>query len=145
MKPALLDVNVLIALIDPQHQFHDAAHAWFAIQREHGWATCPITENGCVRILGKPGYPYLGLGVSEIREILSEFCAMQGHLFWHDSVSLTEKGRFQLNGAGPKNITDIYLLALAARHGGRLATFDRSMEWNRVSGCVRENVEWIGT
>ena len=81
MRSALLDVNVLIALIDPSHEFHDSAHAWFQMNRRYGWATCPITENACIRILGKPAYPYLGLTVAEIRAVLSEFCRSEDHRF----------------------------------------------------------------
>ena len=98
MKPALLDVNVLIALIDPAHQFHDSSHDWFATKRRRGWATCPITENGCVRILSKPGYPSVGMTVSSVREILVEFCQASDHVFWPDSVSILDTERFDLTG-----------------------------------------------
>jgi hypothetical protein len=140
MKPALLDVNVLIALIDPAHQFHEAAHTWFEQNHQDGWATCPITENGCLRILGKPAYPYLGLSVAEIRNILTEFCANENHFFWPDSVSVLDDTRFQFAGAGSKNLTDIYLLAMAMAHGGQLVTFDQSIRWNCVTGARADNV-----
>jgi len=54
---ALLDVNVLVALFDPNHTLHEPAHRWFETERESGWATCPITENGLVRVLSNPKYP----------------------------------------------------------------------------------------
>jgi toxin-antitoxin system PIN domain toxin len=143
MKAALLDVNVLIALIDPSHEFHDFAHAWFQRNRRHGWATCPITENACVRILGKPGYPYLGITVPEVRDILSELCRAKDHRFWPDSVSLLDNKRFDLAGAGSKNITDIYLLGIADAQGGRLATFDQSIRQKSVPRAQPDSVEVI--
>jgi toxin-antitoxin system PIN domain toxin len=134
-KPGLLDVNVLIALIDPAHEFHAAAHVWFQRNRRYGWATCPITENGCLRILSKPGYPFPGLTVSLVRDILARLVGSEGHRFWPDSVSILEANRFELAGAGPKNLTDLYLLRLATSFEGRLITFDRTIRWQWVTGC----------
>lgn len=140
-KPGLLDVNVLIALIDPAHEFHVPAHLWFAHNRKYGWATCPITENGCLRILSKPGYPFPGLTVANVRDILAELAAAEGHLFWPCSVSLLETNRFDLAAALPKNLTDLYLLRLAAAFHGRLITFDRTIRWQWVTGCVPGDLE----
>ena len=140
-RSALLDVNVLIALLDPEHEFHDAAHAWFTRNRRHGWATCPISENGCVRILSKAGYPSAGLTVAVIREILSELCHAKDHLFWPDSLSIRDAALMDLKGVGPKNLTDIYLLSLAAANRGRLVTFDNSIRWRSVSGCSQEHLQ----
>jgi predicted nucleic acid-binding protein len=113
MKPALLDVNVLIALIDPQHQFHTGAHAWFERNRRHGWATCPITENGCLRILGKPSYPFTGETIDTVREILSELTSLEGHRFWPDSLSILEPGRVVFCLVKPNHQNDVYFLCLA--------------------------------
>jgi uncharacterized protein len=140
-KPGLLDVNVLIALIDPAHEFHAPAHVWFQRNRKHGWATCPITENGCLRILSKPGYPFPGLTVARVRDILAELAGAEGHRFWPDSVSLLEANQFELAGALPKNITDLYLLRLAAAFDGRLITFDRTIQWQWVTGCGPGDLE----
>jgi hypothetical protein len=57
MGPALLDVNVLIALLDQRHVQHEQAHGWFAAAQANGWATCPLTQNAVLRILGQPRYP----------------------------------------------------------------------------------------
>jgi hypothetical protein len=140
MKAALLDVNVLIALIDPSHELHDAAHEW--------WATCPITENACVRILAQPGYPYLGLGVQEIRGMLAEFFSDADHRFWAGSISVLDGERFDLSGVTPKQLTDVYLLGVAVAQGGRLATFDRGVRLGSVTGAglrsvvvIRERLE----
>lgn len=140
MKPGLLDVNVLIALVDPQHIFHDPAHAWFQENQRRGWATCPITENGCLRIMSNPGYLTPGLTVDRVREILTELVHVKGHLFWPDSVSMLERGRFDLAGTGPKRLTVLYLLGLAVKFEGRLVTFDQGIRWQAVKGCGPENL-----
>ncbi|MGA2713118.1 MAG: TA system VapC family ribonuclease toxin [Bryobacteraceae bacterium] len=140
-KPGLLDVNVLIALIDPAHEFHALAHLWFQHNRQYGWATCPITENGCLRILSKPGYPFPGLTAARVRDILAEMAGAEGHRFWPDSVSILEANRFDFAGAGPKTLTDLYLLRLAAASEGRLITFDRTIRWQWVTGCGPDDLE----
>ena len=143
MKPGLLDVNVLIALMDPAHEFHHAAHAWFQENRQFGWATCPITENGCLRILSNPGYPLSGLTLQQVRDIVAEFVAATDHRFWPDSVSVLEANRFELAKAGPKNLTDLYLLRLASGCGGRLITFDRGVRWQSVAGCEPNHLQIV--
>ena len=140
-KVGLLDVNILIALIDPAHEFHSAAHAWFKRNRHHGWATCPITENGCVRIMGKPGYPFPGLTVNRVRGILVELVQVEGHRFWPDSFSMLDANRVDLTDAGSRQITDLYLVGLARACGGRLVTFDRTIRWRTVTGCRADEVE----
>jgi uncharacterized protein len=140
-RPGLLDVNVLIALIDPAHEFHASAHAWFRRNRRYGWATCPITENGCLRILSQPGYPFPGLTVPVVQDILAQLAASEGHRFWPDSVSILEANWVELAGIGPKNVTDLYLLRLATSFKGRLITFDRTIRWQRVTGCGPDDVE----
>jgi hypothetical protein len=143
MKPALLDVNVLIALIDPSHEFHDAAHAWFERNRRFGWATCPITENASLRILGKPGYPYLGLSVAEVRGIVAELCSGAEHLFWADSISVLAGERFDLSGVGPRGLAGVYLVGIAVANDGRVATFERGIRLESVAGAGRASVEVI--
>ncbi len=96
-RPALLDMNVQIALLDPNHSFHDPAHAWFAKNRRYGWATCPITENGCIRILGKVSYPAIGLTPEQVRAILARFTQPDDHAFWPDSSTL-------LDACSPENL-----------------------------------------
>ena len=143
-KPALLDVNVLIALIDPAHEFHATAHGWFQANRKYKWATCPITENGCLRILSKPGYPFPGLTIVRVRDIMAELIRVEGHQFWPDSVSLLDANRVELSGASPRNLTDLYLLRLAIENKGRLVTFDRTIRWQWVRGCSQGDLEVLG-
>jgi uncharacterized protein len=133
-RPALLDVNVLVALFDAAHVHHEAAHDWFADNRTNGWATCAITENGFLRVLTNPQS-----GVTErapvILESLRTFCASGHHVFWPDDLSLRDDV-FDLSIAqGHRQLTDIYLLGLAAKMGGVLATFDRSIPLKAVRGA----------
>ena len=78
MSISLLDVNVLLALHDSAHVRYEEAHLWFSLNRKHGWATCPITINGCIRIMSNPKYPY-GTTLAEIASRLREFCQAQDH------------------------------------------------------------------
>ena len=95
MSVALLDVNVLVALFDPAHANHEDAHTWFGRNRKYGWATCPISENGCVRVLSNPAYPTVEATPSEVAERLRSFCSATEHHFWPDSVSLMDESLFR--------------------------------------------------
>ncbi|PRD42886.1 VapC toxin family PIN domain ribonuclease [Phyllobacterium phragmitis] len=131
----LLDVNVLIALIDPGHVAHDDAHNWFASTGQPSWATSPITENGVIRIIGSPKYPNSPGSPSVVAEIVSKLRVLSGHNFWPDDVSLV--GTHDIDPAKiltSAQITDTYLLALAKAHGGQLATFDRKLSVKAVKG-----------
>jgi uncharacterized protein len=139
-KIALLDVNVLIALMDPEHDFHSAAHSWLERNQGFGWATTPITQNGCLRIMSRPGYPLPGLSFRQVCDILSEAIEAPGHIFWPDSISLLREGRIELSMASSKHLTDVYLLALAIANGGRLVTFDRSIPWQAIRGATLDDV-----
>jgi len=124
----LLDVNVLIALVDPVHVQHDAAHEWFGAGGNASWATCPITENGLVRIVGHPRYPNSPGTPAATAAILTGLRALPGHEFWPDDISLVDRERFDTERLlSHGQVTDSYLLALARRHQGQLATFDRKL------------------
>jgi hypothetical protein len=145
MSVALLDVNVLIALFDPSHPQHEPAHQWFDRNRKRGWATCSITINGCVRILSSPAYRTVEATAEEVILHLRTFCSSQNHHFWHDDLSLLDGAIFRPESiVSHRQVTDIYLLALAARHGGRLATFDRSIPTKPVVGAKSDSLEIIG-
>ncbi|HMD70078.1 MAG TPA: TA system VapC family ribonuclease toxin [Bryobacteraceae bacterium] len=146
MSTALLDVNVLVALHDPAHPNHEDAHRWFGRNRKRGWATCPLTVNGCVRVLSNPAYPTLTATPAEVSYHLRALCADSGHEFWSDSVSLLDVELFRPQAiTGHRQITDIYLLGLAVRNGGRLATFDRSIPLKAVAGAGLAHLELIGS
>jgi toxin-antitoxin system PIN domain toxin len=130
----LLDVNVMIALIDPAHIQHDRAHEWFAKTGSKAWATCPLTQNGVLRIVGHPRYPSSPGTPAAVAALLTGFLALPGHEFWADDLTLLDSRLVQpdrlLESA---QVTDTYLLALAAAHDGRLATFDRNLVTDAVS------------
>lgn len=134
----LLDVNVLIALIDPVHIQHEAAHEWFGRVGKSAWATCPITENAVLRIVGDSRYPNSPGTPAAVATILRELFGLAGHEFWADDISLLNEGNVDvarlLNSA---QITDSYLLALALTHDGELATFDRRLVATAVPGGSR--------
>jgi toxin-antitoxin system PIN domain toxin len=137
---ALLDVNVLIALLDADHSLHARATQWFAGHARSGWASCPITQNGCIRIMSHPGYPN-ALSVRAIVERLTEASASAFHQFWPDDVSLLDaKVADPARIHGPRQLTDLYLLALAVRHGGRFVSFDASVSVDAVRGAERRHV-----
>jgi toxin-antitoxin system PIN domain toxin len=124
----LLDVNVLIALMDVEHVSHDVAHDWFSREGSDRWATCPITENGLVRILSNPKYPNARATPREALDLLAKLTRLPGHEFWPDEISLTDT--YYINPAYlliSGQITDTYLLALSVRKGGKLATLDRRL------------------
>jgi toxin-antitoxin system PIN domain toxin len=138
---ALLDVNVLVALSDPRHIHNEEAHRWLGQNRKYGWATCPLTINGCIRIMSSPAYPVLRRTAAEIAALLRDACAETDHHFWPDSVSLLDEELFQPSLiAGHQKITDAYLLGLAVRNHGRLATFDRSIPLKAVHGARPSNL-----
>lgn len=124
---ALLDVNVLIALFDADHTSHQPASAWFAANAKEGWATCPITQNGVVRVMSSPSYRK-ALPVHAIAEKLREAANHPLHEAWPDDISLLDATRIDTRRIhSPKQLTDTYLLALAVAHGARLVTFDRGI------------------
>lgn len=146
MSIALLDVNVLVALFDPAHLNHEDAHRWFGRNRKHGWATCAITINGCVRVLSSPAYPTVEASPAEVAGRLRSLCSTADHHFWADSVSLMDEALFRLSMiGGHQKITDAYLLGLAVRNHGRLSTFDRSISLKAVHGADAGNIVLIGS
>lgn len=137
----MLDVNVLVALFDPDHVHHEPAHRWFGGHRGQGWATCTLTENGVVRILSNPSYSGVPESPALLAERLSRFCASGHHTFWADEISLRDDRLFRLDtGVTHRHLTDVYLLGLARRHAGRLATFDRSIPVRSVIGAGPDNL-----
>ncbi len=137
---ALLDVNVLIALLDADHSLHTRAMEWFASHARSGWASCPITQNGCVRIISHPGYPS-AVPVRAVVERLAEATASPHHQFWADDISLLDTHIADAERIhGPKQITDVYLLALAVRHAGRFVTFDAAVSINAIHGAEKRHL-----
>jgi hypothetical protein len=124
----LLDVNVLIALIDPAHVRHDQAHEWFGQEGQFAWATCPLTENGVLRIVGAARYPTSPGSPAGVVEMLKILRGLNGHEFWPDNLTLLDSRHIDsARLLDSSQVTDTYLLALATAHGGKLATFDRHL------------------
>lgn len=139
----LLDINVLIASADPAHQFHAAFNIWYASKRLPSLATCPITENGFLRIYGHPDYPGGPGSPALARAPLMAIRNRPTSIFLADDVSLLDKSRFiQWKNATPKQLTDMYLLGLALRHQGKFASFDREIQTTWVDGG-RTGIELI--
>ena len=134
----LLDVNVLIALSDPAHVQHEMAHDWFAQHGQPAWATCPITQNGLLRIVGNARYPNSPGTPAAVVSTLASLCALPGHVFWPDDISLMDARYIDSSRLlSSAQVTDSYLLALACAHDGQLATFDRRLVVNAVAGGSR--------
>ena len=144
IKPALLDVNVLVALFDPAHIHHDTAHEWFASNRHHGWATCPLTELSLVRVLSNPSFWSGAERTADVVDRLRRFRASGDHQFWRDSLELTDDIFNLAYLKGHRQLTDVYLLGLAVKRNGRLATFDRTTPIRAVSGADRETLVVVG-
>lgn len=124
----LLDVNLLIALVDPAHVQHEVAHDWFAQRGRRAWASCPTTENALLRILGDPRYPNSPGTPAAVATVLAGLRALPGHVFWPDDISLLDPAHVDPSRLlHPTQVTDTYLLALARAHGGQLATLDRKL------------------
>jgi Predicted nucleic acid-binding protein, contains PIN domain len=137
---ALLDVNVLISLLDADHSLHTRATKWFAAHARSGWASCPITQNGCIRIMSHPSYPN-ALPVRSVMDRLAEASASAFHEFWADDISLLDtKISIPTRIHGPRQITDLYLLALAVRHHGQFVTFDASVTMDAIKGAEEKHL-----
>lgn len=141
---ALLDVNLLVALFDPAHLHHEAAHAWFGRNRRRGWATCPLTENALIRVLSNVSYPGGRTTVEDAAARMRTLCSDRLHVFWPDSVSLRDPGRFRwAHIQGHRQVTDVYLLALSVSNEGRLATFDSTISLKAIQGASPRNLELL--
>lgn len=140
MRRALLDVNVLLALLDSDHVDHIRAHGWLDTAIGAGWASCPLTENGFVRIISQPRYPS-PVPVAEAIALLTDACAGGEHEFWAGDLSLLDArvvDRSRLHS--PRQVTDAYLLALGVAHQGRFVTFDRSLSLAAVHRATDEHL-----
>lgn len=140
MSRALLDVNVLLALLDSDHVDHERARAWMSAEIEHGWASCAITQNGFVRIISQPRYPS---PVSPIRaiDVLAGAASTEHHMWWPCTVSILDPSiidRSRLHGS--RQVTDAYLLALAASHKGRFVTLDQTVPLSAVRIATEEHL-----
>ena len=140
----LLDVNVWVALLDEAHVFHAQALA-FVQRKKLKIATCPLVENGVVRVLNLPGYGAMGpVGFERVRDKLAEICTVLDHEFWPDSLSLrSDKVVNWPRVLGHNQITDVYLLALAVSRQGCLVTLDHRVALSAVIGATAVNLHLL--
>ena len=147
MSIRLLDVNVLVSLLDSAHVHHGTVLSWFqAVAAVEGWATCPLTENGLIRVVSHFSYPNLRVSPAQASESLALLKAgFPGiHSFWADSISLADTARFDLTVlTGPRQTTDTYLAGLAFCNQGRLATLDTGIPWRAVHGADASLIDRI--
>jgi uncharacterized protein len=137
---ALLDVNVLIALLDAGHVHHALASAWLAQEINQGWATCPLTQNGCLRIMSQPAYPDV-LPLAQVAERLKQATLDESHQFWPADLNVLDDRHLSWQTLiGHRQLTDAYLLALALRHKGRFVTFDRRISVDMVIGAAQDHL-----
>lgn len=138
-RVSLLDVNVLVALFFPDHVHHELAHDWFADHRDQGWATCPLTENGFIRVACQQPSDEVLVRPADVIEHLERFRRDKLHRSWTESVSLADAAVFAPQFIrGHQQLTDVYLLGLAKKMGGRLATFDRTIPVKAVRGSTAD-------
>ena len=137
---ALLDVNVLIALLDAAHIHHQRASQWLEQSLHHGWASCPLTQNGCLRIMAQPAYPQ-ALPLAAVAQRLAQAAATPAHLFIADDYSLLDADSLHWPQLlGHRQVTDAYLLGLAVRHGCRFVSFDARVHLAAVPGAKAEHL-----
>jgi toxin-antitoxin system PIN domain toxin len=137
---ALLDVNVLIALLDGAHVHNATASRWLDANLEQGWASCPITQNGCVRIMSTDSYPNTQ-PVAAVMERVRAATSTYFHEFWPDEISVLDPLRFkQDRWLTSRQITDAYLLGLAVHRQGVLVTLDRNVDLSLVQGAERHHL-----
>ena len=135
----MLDVNVLIALLTPNHVHAHRAHAWWREVETHGWATCPVTQNGFVRITSQASFPYSSSTAAALAT-LKDAMSRTRHEFWADSISIADENSFDPAFLlSHRQVTDTYLLGLAAKNGGCLVTFDRSIQVAAAKRAKSEN------
>lgn len=142
---SLLDVNVLVSLFDERHVHNKLAHDWLSKNLKRGWASCPITENGLLRILSNPNYSRFNrYSVEDISSRLGDFQQATNHTFWPDRISILNEAHFDCkNVLGAKQLTDVYLLGLAAEHKGRFVTFDRTIAKQAVLKAKKSTLHLI--
>lgn len=136
----LLDINVLIALHDRDHAHHERAALWFESNVQQGWASCPLTQNGCLRIMSQPGYSS-PQPLAVLLSMLQSSTATSFHAMWNDDISMLDATRFQqAHIHSHRQLTDLYLLGLAVKNGGRLVSFDQRIPLGAVKGATKNHL-----
>ena len=145
MNGYLLDVNILIALLDNVHEHHVIAAEWMEGNHQQGWASCPITQNGCIRIMSQGHYRRGRFSADNVAEKLKKATSTHYHSFIPDNISLLDSGNIDWGKIQDHNhITDVYLLALARHNGCRLVTLDQSMNTSAFHAISGDTLEVLG-
>jgi uncharacterized protein len=132
---ALLDVNVLIALNDQGHIHHTLANQWMAQHMHLGWVSCPLTQNGMLRIMSQASYVN-SQPLKILFQMLRRETQHAQHAFWPDDLSLLDEAHIDADKLlSPSQLTDAYLLALAVKNQGRFITLDKRIPLNAVPGA----------
>ena len=135
MNRFLLDVNALLALLDPMHVHHEAAHQWYVRRSPLRMVLCSHVENGVIRVASQPKYPNCLGTSSRVREVLLEFARkLNAESCGRDVSLLDDEVLLQQDSLTPSRVSDLYLLALAAANGARFATFDTRIPAVAVAG-----------
>lgn len=144
--PYLLDTNLLIALLWPSHERHEVAVKWFTRHRGKGWATCPFTQAGFVRIVSNPAFSRDAVQPRDAAQVLHANTAARDHVFWGDDLPYVAAVAFAgVRLMGHQQVTDAYLLGLAVHRGGMLATLDRRVSaLTEPKGPERKALEVVG-
>jgi toxin-antitoxin system PIN domain toxin len=141
---ALLDVNVLIALLDEAHVHHVRAGRWLAENIEFGWASCPLTQLGCVRVMAQPAYPNTQPAAA-VQRRLAAATRERHHEFWPATLDAMADDVFAWTAVlTSRHATDMYLLALAVHRDGRFVTFDRHVPMRAVAGATANHLVVLG-
>jgi toxin-antitoxin system PIN domain toxin len=128
MTAFLLDVNVLVALAWPGHEAHEQVQVWFARKADLGWATCPFTQSGFVRVISNPAFSTRAVSPQDALRALNTSIKHPAHRFWAADIGFGEAvRRFQSRLVGHKQVTDAYLLGIAQHKRGKVVTLDRSL------------------
>jgi toxin-antitoxin system PIN domain toxin len=145
MKTALLDLNVLTALLWPAHEHYESAHRWFGARASARWATCTLTQLGFVRIVSNPSFSRDALSPAAAMSLLGENVTHPAHEFWDANIPIPAAlRRLETRLQGYRQLTDAYLLALASHHKGILATFDGGLS-ALASGIFDSALEIVST
>lgn len=141
---SLLDINLLVALAWPNHEHHDLATGWFRRNGRAGWATCPLTQSGFVRVSSNQSAIPGAKSPSEAAKLLLQIVSLPEHVFLTDDLSLVGSRFVELRKlTGYRQVTDAHLLGIALRHGARLATIDRGFLGLVPSGYSAEEAVYL--
>lgn len=139
MKPALLDINVLLALAWPNHQHHAEAHAWFAIGAKKGWATCAFTQLGFIRLSSSPAYTMNAVSPQDAASLLQQWTRSTNHHFWGSPPA--DEPAIYARALGHQQVNDAWLVKVAQYNDGRLVTLDTRLSIHSMQSDLVEVIQ----